>query len=86
MRVLPATVGQTALGSLGAALQVAKHAGGLLGTALATAARAAFMSGMNLALEIAAGVVLGGVVLALVVLPSRSVSSTNSGRTVQSHH
>ncbi len=71
MRVLPATVGQTALGSLGAALQVAKHAGGLLGTALATAARAAFMSGMNLALEIGAGVVLGGVFLALVVLPSR---------------
>jgi EmrB/QacA subfamily drug resistance transporter len=72
VHVLPATVQQTALGSLGAALQVAAHAGGLLGTTLATAARAAFMSGMSMALEIAAGVVLGGVVVALVVLPSRS--------------
>jgi Major Facilitator Superfamily len=72
VHVLPATVQQTALGSLGAALQVAAHAGGLLGTTLATAARAAFMSGMSVALEIAAGVVLGGVVVALVVLPSRS--------------
>ncbi|HYB30630.1 MAG TPA: MFS transporter [Solirubrobacteraceae bacterium] len=71
---LPAPVGHTALGSLGAALQVATHVGGLLGSALAGAARAAFMSGMSLALGIAAGVVLVGVVLALVVLPSQPSS------------
>jgi len=68
---LPAAARQTALGSLGAALELATHVGGLLGTALAASARAAFMSGMGLALEIAAGVVLGGVLLALSVLPRR---------------
>jgi len=68
---LPGAVQHTALGSLGAALLVATHIGGLVGVALATAARAAFMSGMSLALEVAGGVVLGGVLLALLVLPSR---------------
>jgi hypothetical protein len=72
---LPTALGQAALGSIGAALQVATHVGGLLGSGLATAARAAFMSGMSLALGVAAGVVLVGVVLALVVLPSRSSSA-----------
>jgi len=68
---LPGTVQNAALGSLGAALAVASHVGVLLGTALATSARAAFVSGMSLALEIAACVVLAGALLALVVLPSR---------------
>ena len=78
---LPPAVRQTALGSLGAALQVATHAGGLLGSALAATARVAFMSGMSVALEIAAGVVLGGVLLALVVLPSRpSTPPAHDGR------
>jgi hypothetical protein len=69
--VLPATVHQAILGSLGAALEVAGRAGGLLGGDLATAARAAFMSGMGAALAIGAGVVLAGALLALIVLPSR---------------
>ena len=68
---LPAPVQHTILGSLGAALGVAGHVGGLLGSALATAARAAFVTGMSLALEIGGGVVLAGVLLALVVLPSQ---------------
>ena len=77
---LPAALRHTTLGSLGAALQVATHVGGLVGGALATAARAAFMSGMSVALEIATGVVLGGVLVALVVLPSRpSAPSTHDG-------
>jgi hypothetical protein len=68
---LPATIHQTILGSLGAALEVAGRAGGLLGGGLATAARTAFMSGMNAALTTGAGVVLAGALLALIVLPSR---------------
>ena len=71
VHALPVPVQQATLGSLGAALQVAGHVGGLLGTAIGTAARAAFMSGMSLALEVAAPVVLVGVLLALIVLPSR---------------
>jgi EmrB/QacA subfamily drug resistance transporter len=62
---------QTILGSLGAALGVAGRAGGLLGANLGAAARAAFMSGMSTALTIGASVVLAGLMLALVVLPSR---------------
>ena len=71
---LPAAVHQAALGSLGAALQVAEHVGGLLGAGLATAARGAFMSGMSLALEVGAGAVCAGLVVALVVLPWRPQS------------
>jgi len=71
---LPTAVGQTAQGSLGAALQVAAHVGGTLGRDLAAAANAAFMNGMSLALEIGAGVVLVGVLVALVVLPAKPSS------------
>jgi Major Facilitator Superfamily len=68
---LPAAAQHTILGSLGAALAAAGRLGGPIGRALEDAARAAFMSGMGLALEIGACVVLVGVVIALVVLPSR---------------
>jgi EmrB/QacA subfamily drug resistance transporter len=71
VHALPAVAQHTVLGSLGAALAVSERIGGLLGGTLATAARGAFMSGMSLALEVAAGVVLGGVLLALIVLPGR---------------
>ncbi|MGZ4165159.1 MAG: MFS transporter [Solirubrobacteraceae bacterium] len=71
-RVIPPAARHIILGSLGAALQVAKHVGGLIGARLAGAARAAFMSGMSDALTVAAGVVLVGVLVALVVLPWRS--------------
>jgi len=74
IHALPRTVQQTALGSLGAGLQIATHVGRLLGAGIAIAARAAFISGMSLALEVAAGVVLGGVLLALAVLPSRAAT------------
>ena len=71
---LPAALHQTVLGSLGAALTVAGHAGGVLGVALAAAARAAFMSGMGAALATGAAVVSAGVLIALLVLPSRQSS------------
>ena len=76
---LTAAVHQTILGSLGAALGVAGHTGGLLGADLSLAARAAFMSGLNLALTVGAGVVLAGVALALLVLPSRPSSAPATG-------
>ena len=70
-RVVPPAARHVILGSLGAALQVANHVGGLIGARLAGAARAAFMSGMSEALTVAAGVVLVGVLAALIVLPWR---------------
>jgi EmrB/QacA subfamily drug resistance transporter len=62
----------TILGSLGGALTVANSAGGATGTLLAHAARAAFMSGNQVSLAVGAGVALGGAVLVLACLPSRT--------------
>lgn len=80
VRLIPPGVRQTVLGSLGAALQVAHHLGGLIGVHLAAAARAAFMSGMSEALTVAAGVVLAGVVVALAVLPWRPAEPAGSAK------
>ncbi len=83
---LPAAIHQTVLGSLGAALQVAERTAGLLGGEIAIATRAAFMSGMTLALEIGASVTLAGVLLALVVLPSRPSSPTTLHEASEDDH
>jgi EmrB/QacA subfamily drug resistance transporter len=61
----------TILGSLGGALAVAGHVGGVLGAALAHLARTAFISGMDLGLTVGAAVALAGCLLALTLLPSR---------------
>ena len=68
---VPPGVEQTILGSIGGALGVAAHLGGVLGAALAHAARVAFVSGADLGLRVASVVVLGGFVLALAALPTR---------------
>ena len=52
---MPAAIHATILGSLGAALGVAQHVGGLTGVLLASAARSAFISGMDLGLRAARG-------------------------------
>ena len=61
----------TITGSLGGALAVAGHVGGVLGAALAHLARTAFISGMDLGLTVGAGAALAGCLLALALLPSR---------------
>jgi EmrB/QacA subfamily drug resistance transporter len=57
--------------SLGGALAVAAQAPGHLGTLLASAARGAFVSGMDLAVTAATGVVAAAVLLVVAVLPNR---------------
>jgi hypothetical protein len=69
---LPAAATHTILGSLGGTLSVAGDAGGAAGAALAQAARTAFMSGNEMALAVAAAVALGGAVIVLARLPSRT--------------
>jgi EmrB/QacA subfamily drug resistance transporter len=69
-RHVPHTVEQTILGSIGGALAVAARVGGVLGEVLTRAARAAFISGSNLALGLAAAVLLAGCLLALAALPT----------------
>ena len=71
-RHVPTSISQTILGSLGGALAVAKSIGGATGGLLVRSARAAFMSGNELSLAIGAAVALGGVVLVLVALPSKT--------------
>jgi EmrB/QacA subfamily drug resistance transporter len=68
---VPHTIEQTILGSIGGALGVAGHLGGVAGTFIADAARGAFMSGMDLGLRTAAIVALAGAALALAGLPGR---------------
>lgn len=72
-RHVPAVISHTILGSLGGALAVARSAGGATGALLAHAARGAFMSGSEMALGAGAGVALGGAILVLACLPSRTV-------------
>ncbi|HUN34571.1 MAG TPA: MFS transporter [Trebonia sp.] len=68
---VPPTIAAMIRGSLGGAEQVASRAGGQLGTELTRLAQGAFVSGMDLALAVAAPVALCGCLLALTVLPPR---------------
>jgi len=69
---VPAAAMHAILGSLGGALTVAATAGGATGALLAQAARAAFMSGNGAALAAGAAAALGGALLVLTGLPSRT--------------
>jgi EmrB/QacA subfamily drug resistance transporter len=68
---VPASALTAISGSLGGALAVAARLGGQVGAELAAAARGAFVSGMDLGLLTAAGVALGGCLIALAVLPGK---------------
>jgi EmrB/QacA subfamily drug resistance transporter len=68
---LPQDVSNAALGSIGGAQQVASHLGAAVGSRIAELARSAFMSGMDLALLVAAAVSVASIVLAMALLPGR---------------
>jgi MFS family permease len=63
------------LGSIGGALGIAQHAGGLLGQELSRVACSAFMGGMDLAFFTGAVVALAGAVVALAALPARQADA-----------
>jgi len=71
-RHVPTTASHAILGSLGGALAVARSIRGARGTLLIQSARDAFMSGNHVALAVGAAVALGGVVVVLVALPSKT--------------
>jgi len=75
---VPQAVLATITGSLGGALAVAAHVGGVRGAALAHVARSAFVSGMDLGLTVGAVVALGACLLALAALPSRPAADEDS--------
>jgi EmrB/QacA subfamily drug resistance transporter len=68
---MPASVLHLITGSLGGALAVSGRIGGVLGVELASLAKAAFVSGLDLAVTVAAVVVAFAAVLVLAVLPNR---------------
>ena len=71
-QAIPASIENLILGSLGGALAVAAHVPGQAGEALAGAAREGFVSGMDLGLVVAAGVVAVAGVVVLIALPNRA--------------
>ena len=72
---LPHATETTMLGSVGGALGVAQHVGGLMGQELSRIACSAFMGGMDLAFFTGAIVALAGALVALVALPSRQAAA-----------
>ena len=69
---VPHAAMSTIRGSIGGALGVARHLGGVRGGQLASLARSSFISGMDLGLAAGAVVALAAALLALAVLPSRT--------------
>ncbi len=69
---MPASILHLITGSLGGALAVGQKIGGVLGTELASFARRSFVSGLDLAVTVAAIVVGTAGLVVLVVLPNRS--------------
>jgi EmrB/QacA subfamily drug resistance transporter len=72
---LPHATETTMLGSVGGALGVAQHVGGLMGQELSRIACSAFMGGMDLAFFTGAVVALAGALVALIALPSRQAAA-----------
>lgn len=72
---IPESVAHVITGSLGGALTVAQGIGGAVGGQLAAVARLAFISGMDLAVTVAAIVVGVAALIALLLLPSRRSDS-----------
>ncbi|MGP8006244.1 MAG: MFS transporter [Acidimicrobiales bacterium] len=76
---VPASIQRLIESSLGAALAVAQHAPKQLGVALSLLARRAFISGMDLALVMAAAVVGVAAVLVLLLLPNQGAAASPDG-------
>ncbi|MGX1158489.1 EmrB/QacA subfamily drug resistance transporter [Streptomyces albogriseolus] len=68
----------SAMDSLGTALALAEHLPGDAGTVFAEAARRAFVDGMGPAMAAGAGVTAAGVLLALLLAPSRGADTTGT--------
>lgn len=68
---IPKGIKDLITGSLGGALAVAEHVGGVLGRGLALVAREAFVSGMDLAVAVGAVAVGVAAVAVVIVLPNR---------------
>ncbi|MEV3955812.1 DHA2 family efflux MFS transporter permease subunit [Streptomyces albogriseolus] len=69
---------ESAMDSLGTALALAEHLPGDAGTVFAEAARRAFVDGMGPAMAAGAGVTAAGVLLALLLAPSRGADTTGT--------
>lgn len=75
---VPHSIEQVILGSIGGALGVSQHVPGHFGSELADLARQSFISGMDLALLLAAGVIVIASLVVVTSLPSRQRRSNES--------
>lgn len=80
---IPHSIEQTILGSIGGALGVAQHLGGVAGAFISHSANSAFISGMDLGLRTAAIVALAGAVFALAILPARRPRHRTRSRAIR---
>ena len=81
---IPESILHLITGSLGGALIVAQELGGAAGSELAAAARHAFISGMDLAVTVAAVVVGMAAIVAAILLPSRAPDLTGQASEAES--
>jgi EmrB/QacA subfamily drug resistance transporter len=72
---LPGAAAEAARDSLSGALAVSGRVGGDAGAQIAEAAQSAFVSGMHVAVLVAAGIAVAGAVVALVALPAREAET-----------
>jgi len=70
--VMPSSVKSTVLGSLGGALGVASHVGGVFGARLAASARESFINGMVFSVRVGAVIAGAAAALVLLFLPARA--------------
>jgi hypothetical protein len=69
---IPSSVLRTTVGSLGGALGLAHHVGGVLGAHLAASARRSFINGMVFAVSVGAVIAAVASVVVAVFLPARA--------------
>jgi len=76
---VPAWVAQIIRSSVGGALEVAHRAGGTLGQALAGAADHGFVHGMHMAMGVACGFAVLGILVVVAFLPARAGTDPDAG-------
>jgi 7-keto-8-aminopelargonate synthetase-like enzyme len=72
---VPSSVVRTAVGSLGGALGLAHHVGGVLGAQLAASARRSFINGMVFAVSVGAVIAAVASAVVAIFLPARAPES-----------
>ena len=82
---VPGWVAQIIRSSVGGALEVAHRAGGSMGQALANAADRGFMHGMHMAMGVACGFTILGILVVIAFLPARAGADPDAASAESDH-